>query len=162
MRDRETIEIALTAAETGHLVFSTLHTIDASKTVERIIGAFEQGDQQSVRSRLAASFRYILSQRLAPKKGGGRIAVLEVLKATLRTREYMEAGGTEGKTLLDAMKDGELDGMQHFDGELEKLVRTDVITLKTAYLFATNPGNLRIQLSDLPHEESPFASPFVA
>jgi twitching motility protein PilT len=162
MRDRETIEIALTAAETGHLVFSTLHTIDASKTVERIIGAFEQGDQQSVRSRLAASFRYILSQRLAPKKGGGRIAVLEVLKATLRTREYMEAGGQEGKTLLDAMKDGELDGMQHFDGELEKLVRTDVITLKTAYLFATNPGNLRIQLSDLPHEESPFASPFVA
>jgi twitching motility protein PilT len=162
MRDRETIEIALTAAETGHLVFSTLHTIDASKTVERIIGAFEQGDQQSVRSRLAASFRYILSQRLAPKKGGGRIAVLEVLKATLRTREYMEAGGQEGKTLLDAMKDGELDGMQHFDGELEKLVRSDVITLKTAYLFATNPGNLRIQLSDLPHEESPFASPFVA
>ena len=162
MRDRETIEIALTAAETGHLVFSTLHTIDASKTVERIIGAFEQGDQQSVRSRLAASFRYILSQRLAPKKGGGRIAVLEVLKATLRTREYMEAGGQEGKTLLDAMKDGELDGMQHFDGELEKLVRTDVITLKTAYLFATNPGNLRIQLSDVPHEESPFASPFVA
>ena len=160
MRDRETIEIALTAAETGHLVFSTLHTIDASKTVERIIGAFEQGDQQSVRSRLAASFRYILSQRLAPRKGGGRIAVLEVLKATLRTREYMEAGGQEGKTLLDAMKDGELDGMQHFDGELEKLVRSDVITLKTAYLFATNPGNLRIQLSDLPHEDSPFASPF--
>ena len=162
MRDRETIEIALTAAETGHLVFSTLHTIDASKTVERIIGAFEQGDQQSVRARLAASFRYILSQRLAPKTAGGRIAVLEVLKATLRTREYMEAGGQEGKTLLDAMKDGELDGMQHFDGELEKLVRSNIITLKTAYLFATNPGNLRIQLSDLPHEESPFASPFVA
>ncbi|NOT26870.1 MAG: PilT/PilU family type 4a pilus ATPase [Acidobacteria bacterium] len=162
MRDRETIEIALTAAETGHLVFSTLHTIDASRTVERIIGAFEQGDQQSVRARLAASFRYILSQRLAPRKDGGRIAVLEALKATLRTREYMEAGGQEGKTLLDAMKDGELDGMQHFDGELEKLVRADVITLKTAYLFATNPGNLRIQLSDLPHKESPFTSAFTA
>jgi twitching motility protein PilT len=156
MRDRETIEIALTAAETGHLVFSTLHTIDASKTVERIVGAFELGDQQAVRSRLAASFRFILSQRLAPKTSGGRIAVLEVLKATLRTREYMEEGGQEGKTLLDAMKDGELDGMQYFDGELEKLVRTDVITLKTAYLYATNPGNLRIQMSDLPHENSPF------
>ena len=158
MRDRETIEIALTAAETGHLVFSTLHTIDASKTVERIVGTFEQADQVGVRSRLAASFRYILSQRLVPKKLGGRIAVLEVLKATLRTQEYMEAGGQEGKTLLDAMKDGELDGMQHFDGELEKLVRADVITLKTAYLYATNPGNLRIQMSDLPHESSPFTA----
>jgi len=158
MRDRETIEIALTAAETGHLVFSTLHTIDASKTVERIVGTFEQADQAGVRSRLAASFRYILSQRLVPKKLGGRVAVLEVLKATLRTQEYMEAGGQEGKTLLDAMKDGELDGMQHFDGELEKLVRADVITLKTAYLYATNPGNLRIQMSDLPHESSPFTA----
>ena len=107
---------------------------------------------------MAASFRYILSQRLVPKKLGGRVAVLEVLKATLRTQEYMEAGGQEGKTLLDAMKDGELDGMQHFDGELEKLVRTDVISLKTAYLYATNPGNLRIQMSDLPHESSPFTA----
>ena len=158
MRDRETIEIALTAAETGHLVFSTLHTIDASKTVERIVGTFEQADQAGVRSRLAASFRYILSQRLVPKKLGGRVAVLEVLKSTLRTQEYMEAGGQEGKTLLYAMKDGELDGMQHFDGELEKLVRADVITLKTAYLYATNPGNLRIQMSDLPHESSPFTA----
>ena len=158
MRDRETIEIALTAAETGHLVFSTLHTIDASKTVERIVGSFEQGDQQSVRSRLAASFRYIVSQRLVPKTLGGRVAVIEVLKSTLRTQEYMEAGGQEGKTLLDAMKDGELDGMQHFDGELDKLVRAEVITLKTAYLYATNPGNLRIQLSDLPHETSPFTA----
>jgi twitching motility protein PilT len=158
MRDRETIEIALTAAETGHLVFSTLHTIDASKTVERIVGTFEQADQVGVRSRLAASFRYILSQRLVPKKLGGRVAVLEVLKSTLRTQEYMEAGGQEGKTLLDAMKDGELDGMQHFDGELEKLVRADVINLKTAYLYATNPGNLRIQMSDLPHESSPFTA----
>ena len=158
MRDRETIEIALTAAETGHLVFSTLHTIDASKTVERIVGSFEQGDQQSVRSRLAASFRYIVSQRLVPKTLGGRVAVIEVLKSTLRTQEYMEAGGQEGKTLLDAMKDGELDGMQHFDGELDKLVRAEVITLKTAYLYATNPGNLRIQLSDLPHESSPFTA----
>ena len=79
MRDRETIEIALTAAETGHLVFSTLHTIDASKTVERIVGAFEAGDQHAVRGRLAASFRYFVSQRLIPKKAGGRIAVLEIL-----------------------------------------------------------------------------------
>src|SRR5207244_7507578 len=92
MRDRETIEIALTAAETGHLVFSTLHTIDASKTVDRVIGTFESGDQQAVRTRLAASFRYFISQRLVPTTSGSRIAVLEILKSTMRTRDYMEKG----------------------------------------------------------------------
>jgi twitching motility protein PilT len=149
MRDRETIDIALSAAETGHLVFSTLHTIDASKTVERIVGAFDAADQQTIRTRLAASFRYFISQRLIPKKDGGRLAVLEVLKSTMRTREYMQAGDGEGKTLLDAMRDGELDGMQHFDGEFEKLVRSGTITLATAFAHATNAGNLRIQLADV-------------
>jgi twitching motility protein PilT len=149
MRDRETIEIALTAAETGHLVFSTLHTIDASKTVDRIVGTFEAGDQQTVRTRLASSFRYFISQRLVPRKSGGRVALLEVLKSTLRTREYIEKGDVEGKSLLDAMRDGELEGMQHFDGELEKLVRAEVISARTAYLYATNPGNLRVQLADV-------------
>ena len=149
MRDRETIEIALTAAETGHLVFSTLHTIDASKTVDRIVGTFEAGDQQAVRTRLAACFRYFISQRLVPKKTGGRVAVLEVLKSTMRTREYIERGDGEGKSLLDAMRDGELDGMQYFDGELEKLVRGGIVTAKTAYLYATNSGNLRVQLADV-------------
>src|SRR5687767_149432 len=153
MRDRETIEIALTAAETGHLVFSTLHTIDASKTVERVVGTFEAGDQAAIRMRLASTFRYFISQRLLPKKGGGRIAVLEVLKSTLRTRDYLEQGDGEGKSLLDAMKDGEMDGMQHFDGEIEKLVREGVITLATAYLYATNAGNLRVQLADVSQEE---------
>ena len=152
MRDRETIEIALTAAETGHLVFSTLHTIDASKTVDRIIGTFEAGDQAAIRTRLASSFRYFVSQRLVPLKAGGRVAVLEVLKATMRTREYIERGETEGKSLLDAMRDGELDGMQHFDGELEKLVRAGLITYSTAMLYATNAGNLRIQLADVPDD----------
>jgi twitching motility protein PilT len=150
MRDRETIEIALTAAETGHLVFSTLHTIDASKTVDRIIGTFESGDQQAIRTRLANSFRYIVSQRLVPNKTGGRNAVLEILKATMRTREYLERGEGEGRTLLDAMRDGELDGMQYFDGELEKLLRADVITRSTAVLFATNAGNLQLQIADIP------------
>ena len=153
MRDRETIEIALTAAETGHLVFSTLHTIDASKTVERIVGTFDAADQQTVRTRLAASFRYFISQRLVPRRGAGRLAVLEILKSTMRTREYIEKGENEGKSLLDAMKDGELDGMQHFDGELEKLVRGKVITMATALLYATNAGNLRIELADVAAEE---------
>jgi len=154
MRDRETIEIALTAAETGHLVFSTLHTIDASKTVERIVGTFEVSDQQAVRGRLAASFRYFISQRLIPKKGGGRMAIIEMLKATMRTREYIEMGEKEGKSLLDAMRDGALDGMQYFDGELEKLVRAGTISMNTALLYATNSGNLKVALADVPDEDS--------
>jgi twitching motility protein PilT len=149
MRDRDTIEIALTAAETGHLVFSTLHTIDASKTVERIVGAFDTSDQRAVRGRLSASFRYFVSQRLIPKKEGGRVAVLEILKSTLRTRDYMEGGEGEGKTLLDAMRDGEMDGMQYFDGEIEKLVRQRVITPATGLLHATNAGNLRLLIADV-------------
>jgi twitching motility protein PilT len=153
MRDRETMEIALTAAETGHLVFSTLHTIDASKTVERIVGSFESTDQRAIRTRLAASFRCFISQRLVPKIAGGRLAVLEVLKSTMRTRDYIERGDEEGRSLLDAMRDGELDGMQYFDGELEKLTRAGTITPATALLYATNAGNLRVQIADLVSEE---------
>jgi twitching motility protein PilT len=154
MRDRETIEIALTAAETGHLVFSTLHTIDASKTVERIVGAFDVSDQHAVRGRLAASFRYFISQRLIPKREGGRLAIVEMLKSTMRTREYIENGEKEGRSLLDAMRDGGLDGMQYFDGELEKLVRAGTISQQIAWLYATNPGNLKVALSDVPDEDS--------
>ena len=149
MRDKETIEIALTAAETGHLVFSTLHTIDASKTADRIINAFDSGEQHAVRVRLAATFKYFISQRLIPAKAGGRIAVLEILKSTMRTREYIEMGETEGKSLLDAMRDGTLDGMQTFDGELERLVREGVVSIETAMLYASNAGNLKVQLFDV-------------
>src|SRR5712692_4929462 len=150
MRDKETIEVALEAAETGHLVLSTLHTIDASKTVERIIGVFPLAEQQIIRNRLAKSFRYMVSQRLIPRKDGtGRIAVVEILKSTLRTREYVEKGEQEGKTLLDAMRDGDTEGMQYFDGEIEKLVRAEIIELATGLAYATNPGNLRLELSDL-------------
>jgi twitching motility protein PilT len=150
MRDKETIEIALEAAETGHLVLSTLHTMDASKTVERIVGVFPATDQHIIRSRLARSFRYIVSQRLLPRKGGkGRVAAIEILKSTLRTREYVERGEQEGKTLLDAMRDGDTDGMQDFDREIEKLIRTGLIDIETGLTYATNPGNLRLQLADL-------------
>ena len=150
MRDRETIEIALEAAETGHLVLSTLHTIDASKTVERIIGVFPLAEQHMMRTRLAKSFRYIISQRLIPRKdGSGRIAAMEILKATLRTREYVEKGEGEGKTLLDAMRVGGTEGMQYFDGEIEKLIRAGTIDFETGMAYATNPGNLRLELSDL-------------
>jgi twitching motility protein PilT len=157
MRDRETIEIAMEAAETGHLVLSTLHTIDAAKTVERIVGAFPMAEQHTVRNRLAKSFRYIVSQRLIPRKDGtGRVAVIEVLKSTLRTREYVEKGESDGKTLLDAMRVGGQDGMQHFDGHIETLIREGVIEQETGLAYATNPGNLQLELSDL---AAPAAEP---
>lgn len=158
MRDRETIEIAMEAAETGHLVMSTLHTIDASKTVERIVGVFPLAEQHAIRNRLAKSFRYIISQRLIPRRDGtGRVAAMEVLKSTLRTREYVEKGESEGKTLLDAMRVGMTEGMQHFDGEIEKLIRASTIDLDTGMAYATNPGNLRLELADFvpPQEPAP-------
>jgi twitching motility protein PilT len=155
MRDKETIEIAMEAAETGHLVLSTLHTIDASKTVERIIGVFPLAEQHTIRNRLAKSFRYIISQRLLPRKDGtGRVAAMEILKSTLRTREYVEKGEGDGKTLLDAMRSGTTEGMQYFDGEIEKLVREGVITMETGMAYATNPGNFRLEMSDFVEEES--------
>jgi twitching motility protein PilT len=150
MRDKETIEIAMEAAETGHLVLSTLHTIDASKTVERIVGVFPMAEQHTLRNRLAKSFRYIVSQRLVPRKNGaGRMAIIEVLKSTLRTREYIEKGESDGKTLLDAMRVGETEGMQCFDGDIERLIRAGTLDMETGLAYATNPGNLQLDMSDL-------------
>jgi twitching motility protein PilT len=150
MRDRETTEIAMEAAETGHLVFSTLHTIDASKTVERIVGMFSSEDQEGIRGRFAKSFRYIISQRLIPRQDGmGRVAAIEILKSTMRTREYIEKGEVEGKSLLDAMKDGSTEGMQDFDTEIERLIRSHVIDVPTGLAYASNAGNLQLQISDM-------------
>ena len=150
MRDRETIEIALEAAETGHLVMSTLHTTDASKTVERIIGTFPLAEQHVIRQRLSKSFRYIVSQRLLPRKDkGGRVAAIEILKSTMRTREYLEKGENEGKSLLDAMRDGDLDGMQCFDDVIERMIREGVIEIETGLAYSTNAGNLTLSISDL-------------
>ena len=150
MRDKETIEIGMEAAETGHLVFSTLHTVDASKTIERVIGVFPLADQQAIRARMSRAFRYIVSQRLIPKKdGSGRVAAIEILKSTMRTREYVEKGESEGKSLLDAMRDGATEGMQHFDGELERMVRAGILDLESALSYASNAGNLRLELSDV-------------
>src|SRR5438067_831887 len=150
MRDVETIEIAMEAAETGHLVLSTLHTIDAAKTVDRIIGVFPKDQEPQIRTRLAQSFRYIVSQRLLPKIGGGRLAVLEILKSTMRTRDYVLKGEAEGRSLTDAMHDGSVDGMQTFDDEIEKLWNQGVISKETALAYATNPTNLALRLTDAP------------
>ena len=162
MRDKDTIEVAMTAAETGHLVFSTLHTIDASKTVERIIGVFPLADQQAIRTRLAGSFRYFIAQRLVPRRDGkGRVAIVEILKSTMRTREYIEKGEVEGHSLVDAMHDGEIEGMQTFDGELDKYVRAGVIDLETALNYASNHDNLKLSLSDFNQDSVPAAAPEV-
>jgi twitching motility protein PilT len=156
MRDKETIEVALEAAETGHLVLSTLHTIDAAKTIDRIIGVFPKNEERVIRTRIAQSFRYIVSQRLIPKPDGkGRIAAIEILKSTMRTREYIEKGESEGKSLIDAMEQGEQEGMQTFDGVIEKMVRDGVLTQEAAMPYATNAGNLLLRLGEMGEKAAP-------
>jgi twitching motility protein PilT len=148
MRDRETMEIVLEAAETGHLVLSSLNTMDASKTVERIVSSFFPAEQKLVRERLAKSFRYIVCQRLMPKADrSGRVAVFEIMKANSRTRECDEKGERENNSLLDAIKAGESEGMQHFDSEIAQLVQDRVVDLETGLSFASNPGALGQELA---------------
>ena len=154
MRDKETIETAFEASETGHLVLSTLHTIDASRTVDRIIGVFPKSEEHIVRTRLASTFRFIVSQRLMPRADGkGRVAALEILKATGRTQEYVIKGESGGKSLVDAMNDGELDGMQSFDRVLENLARDGSVSVATALAYASNRTNLQLNLHDLGTDE---------
>jgi twitching motility protein PilT len=150
MRDVETIEIAMEAAETGHLVLSTLHTIDAAKTVDRIIGVFPKDQEPQIRTRFSQSFRYVISQRLLPKVGGGRIAVLEILKSSMRTRDYVLKGETDGRSLTDAMHDGSVDGMQTFDDQIEIAWNQGLISKETALAYASNPTNLALRLTDGP------------
>ncbi|MGI8734904.1 MAG: type IV pilus twitching motility protein PilT [Pyrinomonadaceae bacterium] len=160
MRDRETIEVALEAAETGHLVLSTLHTIDAAKTVDRIIGVFPKNEEKVIRTRIAQSFRFIISQRLLPRPDGkGRVAAVEILKSTMRTREYIEKGESDGKSLIDAMEQGDQEGMQTFDGVLEQMIRQGVVTLEGAMPYATNANNLTLRLTDLGGNAVAPASP---
>ncbi|MBA2339687.1 MAG: PilT/PilU family type 4a pilus ATPase [Pyrinomonadaceae bacterium] len=150
MRDYETTEIALEAAETGHLVLSTMHTIDASKTVDRIIGLYPKNEEHVIRTRLAQTFRYIISQRLLPRADdGGRIAAVEICKSTPRTREYIKAGESAGKSILDAMRDGKLDGMQEFDSVIKTMIQNGTVTMEDGLGFATNRHNLLLTLKGL-------------
>ena len=159
MRDLETAEIALEAAETGHLVLSTLHTIDASKTIDRIIGLYPKNEERTIRTRLAQTFRYIVSQRLIARADGkGRVAAVEILKSNPRTREYIEKGESNGKTLLDAIHDGEIDGMQDFDSVIRRMIEDKIITLEDGLSFATNQNNLLLQLKGLSSTED-YANP---
>ncbi len=145
MRDRETIEIALEAGETGHLVISTLHTIDAPKTIDRIIGVFPKNEEAALRSRLASAIKWIISQRLIPTKSGGRIAAIEILRTSERTRDYIIHGERDGKSLQDVMRDGYTTlGTQTFDMVLKDYVQAGTITMETALIFATNANDLKV------------------
>ncbi len=148
IRDRETLDIVLEAAENGHLVLSSMNTVDVSKTVERIVGSFAAAEQQSIRERLAKTFRYIIAQRLIPPANGGeRIAVIEILKSNARTRDCVEQGERPGRTLLDAIKASESEGMQHFDAEIAKLVRSGLVDLESGLCFASNASVLGQELA---------------
>jgi len=148
IRDRETTEMLLEAAETGHLVLSSLNTVDAAKTVERLLSVFAFGEQQGIRRRIAKTLRYVVSQRLLPRSDGGRIAAVEILKAGARTHEYLEQADSPRQNLLQIMKEGRSEGMQHFDGEIEKLVRGGMVDVETALKHATDPQELRAILQE--------------
>jgi len=137
MRDRETVEIGLSAAETGHLVLSTLHTIDAGQTINRIVGMFEQEEEKQIRTRLADTIRWVVSQRLLPKVGGGRVAAIEIMKINLRVKESILNGESEGKTFYEILEAGEAYGMQTFDKAILKFYREGLITEETAMAYAS-------------------------
>jgi twitching motility protein PilT len=146
IRDRETMEFALTAGETGHVVFSTLHTISAAQTINRILGLFEKKDEHQVRERLAASLRYVLSQRLVPRKNGGRALVTELMGSSLRTREAIEVGESEHRRLSDIIEAGTPAGWHSFEQSLVKAYEQDLISEETALLYSVNKAGLRQRL----------------
>ena len=140
MRDRETVEIGLSAAETGHLVLTTLHTVDAGSTVNRVIGMFANEEERQIRIRLADSVRWIVCQRLLPKVGGGRVATFEVLGSNLRVKDTILHGESEGKTFYDIMVASGAFGMLTFDNNLVELYEEGSITQETALAYASQRG----------------------
>ena len=143
MRDRATVEIALHAAETGHLVLSTLHTIDAGQTINRIVGMFEQAEEQLIRGRLAAMLRWVVGQRLLPKIGGGRLAALEIMRTNLRVQDSILHGETDGKTFYEIIDAGVASGMMTFDQSILKGYEDGLITEQTAMGYASQRSVIR-------------------
>jgi twitching motility protein PilT len=137
MRDRDTVRIALSAAETGHLVLSTLHTINAGETVNRILGMFEPAEQEQIRIRLADSLRWVVSQRLAPKVGGARLALLEIMGANMRTEEAIRLGESEGKTFYEIIESSATFGWCTFDQACLAAYEKGMITEESAMLYCT-------------------------
>ena len=140
MRDRETVEIGLTAAETGHLVLTTLHTVDAGQTINRILGMFSSEEQNQIRIRLADTLRWVICQRLLPKVGGGRVAAFEVLRTGLRVKDAILHGESEGRTFYEIMQAGKAFGMLTFDEGIIGLYEKGLITHETAVSFSSRRG----------------------
>lgn len=143
MRDRETVEIGLSAAETGHLVLTTLHTIDASHTVNRIVGMFELEEERLIRIRLADAMRWTISQRLLPKVGGGRVAAFEIMGSNLRVRESIIHGESEGKTFYEMMQQSRPFGWTTFDDSIVSLYEKGLIIEETALAYASNRAEVK-------------------
>ncbi len=140
MRDRETVKIALSAAETGHLVLSTLHTVDAGQTINRILGMFETEEQEQIRLRLSDTLRWVVSQRLVPKIGGGRHAMLEIMGSNLRTKETIVQGESEGKTFYEIIESSQSFGWRTFDLSAVEAYEQGIITEDTAMLYCSKRG----------------------
>ncbi len=146
IRDRETLEIAMTASETGHIVFSTLHTINAGQTINRILGMFSREEEQQLRQRLAATLRYVVSQRLVGKIDGGRLLVTEIMGSSLRTRETIVYGESENKSFLEIIEAGSSLGWHSFDQSIMAAFKAGIITEETAMASCSNKGKLRREL----------------
>ncbi len=140
MRDRESVDIGLTAAETGHLVFSTLHTVDAGQTVNRLLSMYSQEEEIQARIRLADTVRWIVCQRLLPKVGGGRVAAFEILRTNIRVKDSILHGESEGKTFYEIMQAGRPFGMATFDDYIVSLYENGLITEETAMAYASRKG----------------------
>lgn len=137
MRDRETVEIGLSAAETGHLVLTTLHTVDAGQTINRIVGMFEQEEEKQIRIRLTDTLRWIASQRLLPKEGGGRVAAFELMATNLRVKDLILNGESEGKTFYDIISGSQAFDMMTFDQSIAELYKQGLISEETALSYAS-------------------------
>src|SRR3954465_7876096 len=140
MRDRETVEIGMSAAETGHLVMSTLHTINAGQTINRIVGMFDQAEEKQIRIRLAETLRWVVSQRLLPKIGGGRVAALEIMGNNLRVKDAVEHGESEGKTFYEIIESASTFGWKTFDMAILELYEREQVTEETALLYCSSKG----------------------
>jgi twitching motility protein PilT len=143
IRDRETMEIAMTASETGHIVFTTMHTISAGQTINRILGMFTKEEEQQLRQRLADTVRFVVSQRLVSKVGGGRLLVSEIMGSSLRTRETLLYGESENRTFQEIIEAGDTMGWHSFDQSLLKAYKADQITDETALIFCAHKNKMR-------------------
>lgn len=149
MRDRETVEIALAAAETGHLVLSTLHTVDAGQTISRVLGMFQLEEERQIRIRLAESIRWVVCQRLLPKEGGGRVAIFEILNNNIRAKEAILNGESEGKTFYEIIESGDVFHMRTFDQNIVDLFEKGVVTEDTSISYASKKNVVKRGLDQI-------------